>query len=65
VELLHLLTAALGTKRTFRDVRYPVAIGGKADDICSLRDFPVLTRFRHPPTYFAVTHNDVFALLMW
>jgi len=21
----------IGTKRTFRDVRYPVAIGGKAD----------------------------------
>jgi hypothetical protein len=32
-----------------RDVRYPVAIGGKADDICSLRDFPVLTRCGHPP----------------
>jgi hypothetical protein len=31
------------TTRTFRDVRYPVAIGGKADDICSLRDFPLMT----------------------
>jgi hypothetical protein len=30
-----LLTAAFGTKRTVRNFRYPVAIGGKADNICS------------------------------
>jgi hypothetical protein len=29
--LLRLLTAAYGTKRTFRNVRYLVAIGCKAD----------------------------------
>jgi hypothetical protein len=26
----------IGTKRTFRNVRYLVAIGGKADNICSM-----------------------------
>ena len=34
--LLHPLTAAFGASQTLRDVRYPVAIGGKADDICSM-----------------------------
>ena len=29
-------SAIWGTKRTFRNVRYPVAIGGKADNICSM-----------------------------
>jgi hypothetical protein len=41
--LLHLLTAGYGTKLPIRNVRSPVANGGKADNICSLRDLPVLT----------------------
>jgi hypothetical protein len=32
--LLHLLTAAIGTKLPIRNVRSPVANGGKADNIC-------------------------------
>jgi hypothetical protein len=41
--LLHLLTAGFGTKLPIQNVRSPVANGGKADNICSLRDLPVLT----------------------
>jgi len=33
--LLHLLTAAIGTKLPIRNVRYPSANGAKADSICS------------------------------
>jgi hypothetical protein len=29
------LMSGIGPTRTFRNVRYPVAIGGKADNICS------------------------------
>jgi hypothetical protein len=32
-----------GTKLPIQNVRSPVANGGKADNICSLRDLPVLT----------------------
>jgi hypothetical protein len=39
--------SACGTKRTFQDVCYLVAIGDKADIFCSLRPFPLLTRLRH------------------
>jgi hypothetical protein len=45
--LLHLLTAAIGTKLPIQNVRSPVANGGKADNICSLRDLPVLTHSSH------------------
>ena len=40
-----------GTKRHIRDVRSPVAIGGKADEICSIRDLPVLTRSGTQPEF--------------
>lgn len=33
----------IGTKLPIQNVRSPVANGGKADNICSLRDLPVLT----------------------
>ena len=36
-----------GTKLPIQNVRSPVANGGKADNICSLRDLPVLTRLGH------------------
>src|SRR6478672_7168379 len=36
--------AASGTKLPIQNVRSPVANGGKADNICSLRDLPVLTQ---------------------
>ena len=38
-----------GTKLPIQNVRSPVANGGKADNICSLRDLPVLTPSRHKP----------------
>jgi hypothetical protein len=37
----------IGTKLPIQNVRSPVANGGKADNICSLRDLPVLTQLRH------------------
>src|SRR6476620_15563 len=38
------MMAAIGTKRTWRDVRLESAFGGRADVICSERVFPVLTQ---------------------
>ena len=37
----------IGTKLPIQNVRSPVANGGKADNICSLRDLPVLTHIGH------------------
>jgi hypothetical protein len=39
--------SAYGTKRRFGNVRCSVAFGGKADNICSLRAFQLLTLERH------------------
>jgi hypothetical protein len=38
-----------GTKLPIQNVRSPVANGGKADNICSLRDLPILTPLGHGP----------------
>jgi hypothetical protein len=38
----------IGTNRTFRHIRYSVANGGKADNICSQRVFPLLTQLYGP-----------------
>jgi hypothetical protein len=46
-----------GTKLPIQNVRSPVANGGKADNICSLRDLPVLTHLCHSTINFAVMHN--------
>ena len=43
-----------GTNAKCRDVRYSVAIEGKADDICSMRVLPSLTRSR--PSSFSWTN---------
>ena len=54
--------SAPGTKRTFQDVCYLVAIGGKADIFCSLRAFPLLTQLRHGrlKTFAAQKHCSFF-----
>jgi hypothetical protein len=39
--------SGVGTKRPIRDVRSPVANGGKADEICSGRVLLSLTPSRH------------------
>jgi hypothetical protein len=44
--LLHLLTAAYGTELPIPNVRSPVANGGKADKICSMRVLRILTPSR-------------------
>ena len=38
----------VGTKLPTQNVRSPVANGGKADNICSLRDLPVLMWWTAP-----------------
>ena len=48
-----------GTKLPIQNVRSPVANGGKADNICSLRDLPVLTQLCHSAINFAVMHSSV------
>jgi len=47
-----------GTKLPIQNVRSPVANGGKADNICSLRDLPVLTRSGTQP-------DSITALSPW
>src|SRR5258705_4560836 len=43
----HVSKSASGTFRTSRDVRLESVFGGKAENICSPRAFPVLTHLRH------------------
>ena len=51
--------SAIGTTRTFRNVRYLVAVGCKADMKCSVRAFPLLTHLGRGPINFAVLQNTV------
>src|SRR5262249_14547763 len=63
--LLHLLTAASGTKRIFPSRRSVSASGGKADIQCPDRVFPLLTQSGHEWPRFAATalgrHHDLAA----
>jgi hypothetical protein len=52
---------AVGTNAKCRDVRYSVAIEGKADDICSMRVLPRLTYVGHEWSLFAAMHVGVLA----
>jgi hypothetical protein len=47
----------IGTFETFQDVRSLVAIGGKADNICSMRVLRILTQLCHSMVGLAVLHH--------
>jgi hypothetical protein len=50
--------SAVGTTRTFRNVRYSVAMGWKADIIGSLRAFPLLTqRWGNRPAFLWIAED--------
>jgi hypothetical protein len=49
---------AIGTNAKCRLVRYLVALGGKADNICSFRAFPLLTHLGHPTDARDAPHNS-------
>ena len=59
------MSSGNGTKRPIRDVRSPVANGGKADEICSGRVLLSLTHSGHSLFNFAVMHNPAFSTTMW
>ena len=51
----------VGTFRTFRHVRWTVAMRGKADVLCSARAFPLLTHIDHSPAFHVAVANPVLA----
>src|SRR5467141_4053104 len=57
--------SAIGTFRTWPDVRLESAFGGRADVICSERVFPVLTQLGHLPSRRVYRQTGLSPIKNW